>query len=90
MKKIYAVTLLILMFLCINKIKGLQLEEGDYYIRSALDNNFVLNISTGTTDNGSNIELYSLNESETQIWHVKPVSQNHYYITSKLNNDKIL
>ena len=66
------------------------IEEGDYYIRSALDNNLVLNISTGTTDNGSNIELYSWNESETQIWHVKPISQNHYYITSKLNSDKSL
>ena len=90
MKKLFTIILFILMLLCIGKIKALQLEEGDYYIRSALDNNLVLNISTGTTDNGSNIELYSWNETELQAWHVKPISKNHYYITSKLNNNKSL
>ena len=90
MKKIFTIILFIIMLFCIEKIKALQFEEGDYYIRSALDNNLVLNISTGTTDNGSNIELYSWNETDSQAWHVKPISKNHYYITSKLNNNKSL
>lgn len=66
------------------------IADGTYYISSALDNNKVLDVYGGNTNNKTNIQLYQFNNTNAQMWRVKYLNNGYYSITSKLNRSKCM
>lgn len=66
------------------------IEDGTYTINSAINENQVIDITGGKTDNGTNIQLYKFNNTKAQKWNIKHLGNGYYTITSKLNNNKCL
>ena len=64
--------------------------DGYYIISSFVSSNYVLDITSGLTQNGTNIQAYSLNSSLAQIWHIQNLGDGYYYITSAINRDTSL
>jgi len=61
------------------------IENGYYFINSAVDTNYVLDVALATDKNGSNVQAYSLNYSKAQKWYVEYIGGSGYYrITSSL------
>ncbi len=67
-----------------------SLPDGSYTISTALNNNSVLDLTSGRTENSTNVQLYSSNDSWAQIWDVKYLNNGYYSITSHLNSEKSL
>ncbi len=65
-------------------------EEGYYTISSKLDLNKVLDVDGGKKANGTNVWLYSNNNSIAQIWYLHKLDDGYYYITSSLNPETAL
>ena len=66
------------------------ISDGYYFINSALDNNFVIDLNAANTANGSNIQLFTLNNSKAQKWYVKYSGYGYYKISSALSSNKLL
>lgn len=66
------------------------LDNGYYFIESALNENMVVDLKSGNTANGSNVQLYQKNSTKAQKWYVSYISNGYYKITSGLNNNKSL
>lgn len=60
-------------------------SNGYYTINSSLNNSKVLDVTSGRKSNGTNIQLYSSNNTNAQIWYLKYTNNGYYYITSALN-----
>ncbi len=47
-----------------------KIAEGEYYIQVASNNSMVLDVDGGSSENGANIQLYTLNNSAAQKWEI--------------------
>lgn len=58
------------------------LNEGIFKITSALSTSKVVDVKSGSTSNGANVQLYGWNDTFAQKWEVKRVGDNAYTIQS--------
>lgn len=65
------------------------IEDGVYIIKSATDSNYALDVSWGSIENGANIQLYSVNNTDAQKFKVKYL-ENGYYEIESLKSGKVL
>ena len=63
------------------------IEDGIYTISSFIDENKVIDISSGLMHNTNNIQLYESNNTEAQKWIVKYLENGYYKLTSFKNMD---
>lgn len=59
-----------------------QIEEGFYTIRSAIDSSFALDVSGGSNRSGANVQLWSGNDTAAQTWYVSRNEDGSYSIES--------
>lgn len=64
------------------------IEDGVYYIVSALNTGKAVDVSGGSTKSGANIQLYNLNNSGAQQF--KFTYKNGYYTITNVNSGKVL
>jgi len=69
---------------------GKVIEDGYYTINSALNSKKVLDVASGNIAAGTNVQLYSLNNTLAQIWKFKYLENGVYKITSALNPKRVL
>lgn len=68
-------------FLFTKVIEGTQtLDDGIYTISSALNDNMVIESAGGGISNNSNVQLYSSNNTEAQMWKVLYIGNGFYKI----------
>ena len=62
-----------------------EVEDGMYFITSSLDNNKVLDITGGTSKaiSGTNVQIWSKNETAAQRWYIERGSDGYYTIINK-------
>jgi Ricin-type beta-trefoil lectin domain. len=60
-------------------------QQGVYTIRSAMDNNMVMDLFLESTDYGTNIQLFRDNNGRNQQFHIIPAGDNWYKICSVLD-----
>lgn len=65
------------------------LQNGTYYIASALNTNYVLDLTSGSSSNGANIQLYKNSFIDNQSFTVKYLG-NGYYEISSVKSGKVL
>ena len=65
------------------------IENGIYIINTAINDEFVLDVSEGTNSNGGNIQLYTLNMSNAQKFNIRYLNYGYYEIES-INSKKLL
>ena len=65
-------------------------EEGYYTITSKLDLNKAIDVDGAKKANGTNVWLYSSNNTVAQIWYLHKLEDGYYYITSSLNPETAL
>ena len=65
------------------------LEDGTYIIKSAINNNYVLDISAGSKQNGGNLQIWTNSNVAQQRFGVQYLNNGYYTITS-INSDKVL
>ena len=68
--------------------KKLNLENGIYYIKSAINNDMVLDVSWGSNENGANIELWKNNKGLNQRFEIE--YQDGYYTIKAVHSGKYL
>ncbi len=73
-----------------NGIASQVLENGYYFINSALDENYVVDLAAGKINNNTNIQLYSLNSTKAQKWYLTYIDNGYYKITSSVSSFKTL
>ena len=66
-----------------------EIEAGTYYIKTALDNNKVIDIKGPSTENGAKVQLYKRNEARAQQFIITKAGEGYYTIKSK-NSNKML
>ena len=72
------------------KITGKKtIEDGTYIIKSAINNNYVLDISAGSKQNGGNLQIWTNSNVAQQRFGVQYLNNGYYTITS-INSDKVL
>ena len=90
MKKIlFFMILIILVFLCENKINAYQIDNGSYYIKSSIDENFAIDLYQSNIKNGTNIQMFTLNDGVNQLWYLNRESDGYYTLRSKINTNKV-
>lgn len=67
-----------------------SIEDGTYTITSKLSSKKALDVAGGKTANSTNVQLYSLNDTWSQIWNIKYLNNGYYSFTTYLNNSKAL
>ena len=65
-------------------------DDGRYLIKSAIDNNMVLDIYGAKKANGTNVQIYSLNNSNAQNWKLEYIGDGAYIIRSFINPNLVL
>lgn len=63
-----------------------NVEEGTYIIKSAVNQNYVIDVYAGLKSDGANIQMYERNDTNAQKWIIKKVDSNFYTITSVGSN----
>lgn len=63
------------------------IANGYYTISSSTDKNKVIEVANGSKLNESNIQVYSSNNSKSQIWYFNYEDNGYYSITSSLNRN---
>jgi len=63
---------------------------GYYYITSAMDENYTLDLSGAGTSNGTNIQLYQKNYTKAQKWYLSYNGDGYYTITASLDRSKAM
>ena len=58
------------------------LEEGTYVIRSAINNNYVLDVANASKTSGANVQLYQNQLLESQRFEVEYLADGYYIITA--------
>lgn len=66
------------------------ISNGNYYIYSAINDKYAVDLSNGKVKNKQNIWLYGSNQSEAQQWRVTKLSNGYYKIASAKNNNYVL
>lgn len=64
----------------LQKVESQEIPEGLYTIVSALDSNKVVDISSGSTANGANVQLYTNNGSTAQKFQLVSAGNGQYYV----------
>ena len=72
-----------------NKDNPQIIDDGIYIIKSAINNNYVLDVENGSQASGANVQLYVDNESENQRFKVEYLS-NGYYILTCVHSNMVL
>lgn len=65
------------------------IKDGVYEIESALDSNKVVDLFSALTDNGTNIQLYTRNNTYSQRFYIKYVGDGYYKITVLIANKNL-
>ena len=65
------------------------IDEGTYVIRSAINNNFVVDISSGSKSNCANTQLYTYNGTNAQKFNIKYLGNGYYSLTA-VHSGKVL
>lgn len=65
------------------------LTDGIYTIASAIDSNYVLDMTASSLSNGGNVQIYKSNQSSAQGWVVSHDSKGYVIITNE-NSGKIM
>lgn len=63
-----------------NRVNRDEIEEGYYIIHSKIDDNFVLDVANGSHTSGTNLQLYTLNNTEAQIFKISRYADGSYLI----------
>ena len=63
-----------------NRVNSAVIEEGYYIIHSKMDDNFVLDVANGSHTSGTNLQLYTLNNTEAQIFKISRYADGSYLI----------
>lgn len=66
-----------------------DIEDGTYIIESAINNNYVLNVTDASNNNKANVQIYSKNESEIQKWIISH-DTNGYITIMNAQSKKVL
>lgn len=61
-----------------------------YIIKSAIDNNRSIDLYQSNINNGTNIQLYTVNNGNNQYWIFNLQEDNYYTINSSINQTKVL
>ena len=64
--------------------------DGYYFIRNAMYDDYSVDLSSGRTENGSNIQLYPSNNTKAQKWYLISNSSGYYTIKSGLSLNNVL
>ncbi len=64
----------------------IPLDSQYYTIKTAVDENFVLDVWGGSTDYGAEVGLYTSNNSDSQQFYFQPTSDGYFTITSARSN----
>ena len=68
-----------------------QLEGGTYFITSAQNQNFVVDVSAALTDNGANIQLWeTLGLNRNQMWQISDEDGDGYYTVTAVHSGKAM
>lgn len=70
--------------------KSTKIVEGVYYIQSASVNKMALDVDSGLDENGTNIQLYTKNETEAQQWEITYNSDTDDYNIINVASEKSL
>ena len=65
-------------------------EEGYYTINTKLVSGKVLDVDNARKANGTNVQLYSANNTVAQIWYLKKLDNGYYAILSSMNPEVAL
>ena len=65
------------------------IENGTYIIKSAINENFVIDVSDNSKKNGANIQLYSINGTDAQKFNIKYINNGYYSIIGKNSNKSL-
>lgn len=65
------------------------LEDGTYMVKAANNINNVIDLSGGSTNNASNIQVYQSNYTWAQLWNIK-YDNGYYKISTYLDENKVL
>ncbi len=63
------------------------IEDGNYYIKTSLNNSSAIDIKGGKIANNTNIQIYKSNNSLAQQWKVEYLNNGYYKITSVKDNN---
>ena len=69
---------------------GSNFAGGTFVIVSNLDSNKVVDIAGGRKTNGTNVQLYSFNNSGAQKYSIKYDGNTGYYVITNVNSGKVL
>ena len=65
--------------------------QNNYFIASALNRNYVVDVAAGSTDNGANVQLwYTLGIAKNQMWQLSDADGDGYYTIISLHSGKAL
>lgn len=59
-----------------------DVPDGAYFIRSAVDGSYVLDVSGGSQDNRANVQLYMKNDSNAQKWMISHDAKGYLILTN--------
>ena len=66
-----------------------NIENGTYIIRSALDNNYVLDVNGASKEDGANVQIWQNGNVSNQRFNIVYVSDGYYKIISE-HSGKVL
>ncbi len=66
-----------------------EIEEGIYTIRSSVDTSKVIDVASGSTEDGANVQLWGVNNTDAQKWKIIKNNDGFYTIKS-LKSGKVL
>jgi hypothetical protein len=72
-----------------NKLESAVVADGTYYLFSSLNQNFALDVSGASKNNGANVQIYQQNNTVAQKWQIKRGSDGFYRLINP-NSGKFL
>ena len=69
---------------------GQTIEDGTYVIKSALNENMVLDVAYKSVSNGANVQLFNYTGSNNQKWNVKYLNNGYYSIKTAMSDSMSL
>lgn len=72
-----------------NKTEAKEIKDGTYYIKSAINENYVIDVTNKSKANAANIELWTYNGGTNQQFEIKKVDEKYYTIKS-VNSNKYM
>lgn len=85
------VVIFILLSNCKVEAEAQTIELGEYYyIASALNTTFVVDVSNGSHRDGANIQLYSRNGTDAQLWKIEKSKEDGYFYFVNKGSGKVL